>query len=74
MAQAGVLPLLQGAGAWSFPLAKGHGKQGYPNPGAVGDALGRHGLASAEVDERAHKDVGKAVFLLVFMDFRAALL
>ena len=31
------------------------------------------GLASAAVDECAHTDVGKASFLLVFMDFWAAL-
>ena len=73
MAQAGVLPLLQGSGARSFPLAEGHGRQSGTDPGAAGDAVGRDGLASSEVDERAHADVGKTSFLLVFMDFWVAL-
>ena len=33
----------------------------------------RHGLASAAVDDRAHPDVEMASFLLVFIDFCAAL-
>jgi len=52
-----------------FPWAESHGRQSGPDPGTDVDAVGRDGLASAEVDERAHADVGKAYFSLFSWTF-----
>jgi hypothetical protein len=46
LGRARVLPVLQGSGQGALPLAIGSGRHRAPDIGAIGDALGRHRLAS----------------------------